>query len=195
MEAWATDLLAAAEDEGGHPYALLCLLGTERASRVGGVRCGRQRGRRFALPGDPVRDRQGRQASEVVSSPRTQQPSMPSSPPGTHGPLLLNESGNRLMPHNAAAIVRRLAGIGWDHASRDAPRAATVLHHGRTAPGRTAPRDATRRSPHQGRHDGRLRPVRTVLPPQPHVHPDGGHRAVTAADSMGQRNTSPVMGG
>jgi len=50
MEAWATDLLAAAEDEGGHPYALLCLLGTERASRVGGVRCGRQRGRRFALP-------------------------------------------------------------------------------------------------------------------------------------------------
>ncbi len=41
------------------------------------------------------------------------------------------------------------------------------LHHGPSAAGRAAPRDAARRPAHEGRHDHRLQPVGPFLPPRP----------------------------
>ena len=104
-----TDVLAAAEAEGGYPYALICLLGLNglRVSEacspdvtdLGGSRY--QPALRIVGKGD--------KPAEVPLNPRTQQAIGEALDGRTEGPLLLNQWGNRMQRHNAAAIVTRLA--------------------------------------------------------------------------------------
>jgi len=104
-----TDLLATAEAEGGHPYALICLLGLNglRVSEacspdvrdLGGARY--QPTLRIVGKGDRL--------AEVPLNPRTHEAIDRALAGRTDGPLLLNQWGNRMQRHNAAAIVTRLA--------------------------------------------------------------------------------------
>lgn len=93
--------------------------------------------------------------AEITLNPRTHEAIDQALDGRTIGPLLLNQWGNRMQRHNAAAIITRLARrIGIER--RVTARAAPLLHHHRAAPRRTAARDATRRPPHQSRGVGRL---------------------------------------
>ncbi len=104
-----TDLLAAGEDEGGHPYALVCLLGLNglRVSEACSVDVTAVGGSRYQPTLFVVG--KGDKPAEIVLNPRTQQAVDAVIAARTHGPLLLNEWGNHMAPHNATAIVRRLA--------------------------------------------------------------------------------------
>lgn len=104
-----TDLLAAAEDEGGHPYALVCLLGLNglRVSETCALDVTAVGGSRYQPTVFVVG--KGDKPAEVVLNPRTQQAVDAVVADRVSGPLLLDEWGNRMAPHNAAAIVRRLA--------------------------------------------------------------------------------------
>ena len=80
-----TDLLAAAEDEGGHPYALVCLLALNGlrvseacAADVTAVGGARYQPTLFVIG-------KGDKPAEVVLNPRTSRPSMPSSPAAPTG--------------------------------------------------------------------------------------------------------------
>jgi integrase/recombinase XerD len=105
-----TDLLAAAEDEAGYGYALVCLLGlnglrVSEACRpnvqdLGGSRY--QPTLRIVGKGD--------KPAEIPLNPRTQQAIDQALGGRSNGPLLLNRWGNRMQRHNAAAIITRLAG-------------------------------------------------------------------------------------
>jgi len=104
-----TDLLAAAEAEGGDAYPLICLLGLNglRVSEacspdvedLGGARY--QPTLRIVGKGD--------KPAEIPLNPRTHEAIDQALDGRTDGPLLLNRWGNRMQPHNAAAIVTRLA--------------------------------------------------------------------------------------
>lgn len=104
-----TDLLAAAEADGGHPYALICLLGLNglRVSEacspdiadLGGARY--QPTLRIVGKGD--------KPAEIPLNPRTHEAIDQALQGRTEGPLLINRWGNRMQRHNAAAIVTRLA--------------------------------------------------------------------------------------
>lgn len=104
-----TDLLAAAEDEAGYGYALVCLLGlnglrVSEACRpnvedLGGSRY--QPTLRIVGKGD--------KPAEIPLNPRTQQALDQELDGRGDGPQLLNRWGNRMQRHNAAAIISRLA--------------------------------------------------------------------------------------
>jgi site-specific recombinase XerD len=104
-----TDLLAAAEAEGGYAYALVCLLGLNglRVSEacspdvddLGGARY--QPTLRIIGKGD--------KPAELPLNPRTHEAIHQALGGRIDGPLLLNRWGNRMQRHNAAAIVTRLA--------------------------------------------------------------------------------------
>lgn len=104
-----TDLLAAAEDEGGHPYALACLLGLNglRVSEACGADTADLGGSRYQ-PTLYIHGK-GDHPAEVVLNPRTQHAIDGATAGRADGPLLLNEWRRRMRPHNATAIVRRLA--------------------------------------------------------------------------------------
>ena len=102
-----TDLLAAAEDEGGHPYALMCLLGLNglRVSETCSLDVTAVGGSRYQPTVFVVG--KGDKPAEVVLNPRTQQAVDAIVAHRTSGPLLLNEWGNRVA---ACRVTRRLAG-------------------------------------------------------------------------------------
>jgi site-specific recombinase XerD len=132
-----TDLLAVAEDEGGDSYALVCLLGLNCSASIadlGGSRY--QPMLRIVGKGD--------KPAEVVLNPRTQQAIDQAIPDRRGGPLLRNEWQRRMQPHNAAAILRRLATAAGIAQRVTPPRPALFLHHYRTAARRAATGDATR---------------------------------------------------
>ncbi len=110
-----TDLLAAAEDEGGDAYALACLLGLNglRVSEACAADVADLAGSRYQPTLLIVG--KGDKPAEVVLNPRTQQ-AVDQVVAGRHaGPLLRNQWRRPMQPHNAAAVVRRLArsaGIG-----------------------------------------------------------------------------------
>ncbi|MFN2556790.1 MAG: tyrosine-type recombinase/integrase [Nitriliruptorales bacterium] len=104
-----TDLLVAAEDEGGDVYAMTCLLALNglRVSEVcnsdvtdlGGSRY--QPTLRILGKGD--------KPAEIVLNPRTWQAIDQVVDGRSEGPLLHNSWGNRMRRHNIAAILVRLA--------------------------------------------------------------------------------------
>lgn len=104
-----TDLLSAAEDEGGDVYALTCLLALNglRVSEA----CGAGLNDLGGAPYQPTLRIVGKgdKPAEVVLNPRTQQAIDAAIGERRDGPLLRNEWLRRMQPHNAAAIVRRLA--------------------------------------------------------------------------------------
>ncbi len=112
-----TDLLTAAEDEGGDAYALACLLGLNglRVSEACGANIADLGGSRYQ-PTLRVLGK-GDKPAEVVLNPRTQQAVDQAIVGRLAGPLLLNQSHRRMQPHNAAAVLRRLA------------RTAGIAHH------------------------------------------------------------------
>jgi site-specific recombinase XerD len=108
-----TDLLATAEDEGGCPYALICLLGLNgpRVSEACSPDVGDLGGARY----QPILRVVGKgdKPAEIPLNPRTHEAIDQALDGRTDGPLLLNRWGNRMQRHNAAAIVTRLVrGIG-----------------------------------------------------------------------------------
>lgn len=104
-----TDLLAAAEDEGGDPYALICLLALNglRVSEACGADVTDLAGARY----QPILHvlGKGEKPAEIVVNPRTQQALDAVAQDRVTGPLLRNAWGRRMQPHNASAVVRRLA--------------------------------------------------------------------------------------
>jgi site-specific recombinase XerD len=104
-----TDLLAAAEDDGGDAYALVCLLGLNglRVSEACNVDVTDFGGSRY----QPILRILGKgdKPAEVVLNPRTQQAVDLAVAGRTAGPLLRNQWRHRMQPHNAAALLRRLA--------------------------------------------------------------------------------------
>lgn len=102
-----TDLLAAAEDESGYPYALVCLLALNglRVSQACGVDIADLGGWCYQ-PTLQVLDK-GDKPALIVLNPRTYQAIDQAVTGRAHGPLLLNQAQRRM--HNAAAIIRRLA--------------------------------------------------------------------------------------
>jgi site-specific recombinase XerD len=104
-----TDLLAAAEDEGAYPYALICLLGLNglRVPEACSPSVGDLGGARYQPTLRIVG--KGDKPAEVPSNPRTHEAIDQALGGRTDGPLLLNRWGNRMQRHNAAAIVSRLA--------------------------------------------------------------------------------------
>jgi integrase/recombinase XerD len=104
-----TDLLAAGEDEGGDSYALVCLLGLNglRVSEACAADVTDLSGSRYQpmllIVG------KGDKPAEVVLNPRTQQAVDQAVAGRDTGPLLRNEWRRPMRPHNAAAVVRRLA--------------------------------------------------------------------------------------
>jgi integrase/recombinase XerD len=105
-----TDLLAAAEDEGGDAYALVCLLGLNglRVSEACNADVTDLGGPRYQ-PTLQILGK-GDKPGEVVLNPRTQQALDEAVDGRTGGPLLRNQWRRRMQPHNAAAVLRRLAG-------------------------------------------------------------------------------------
>lgn len=110
-----TDLLAAAEAEGGYAYPLVCLLGlnglrvSEACSPDVDDLCGARYQPTLQIVG------KGDNPAEIPLNPRTHEAIDQALDGRAEGPLLLNRWGNRMQRHNAAAIVTRLArsiGIG-----------------------------------------------------------------------------------
>jgi len=104
-----TDLLAAGEDEGGDAYALACLLDLNglRVSEACNANITDLGGSRYQ-PTLLVLGK-GDKPAEVVLNPRTQQAVDQAVEGRSTGPLLRNQWSRRMQPHNAAAILRRLA--------------------------------------------------------------------------------------
>jgi site-specific recombinase XerD len=104
-----TDVLAAAEDGGGDAYALACLLGLNglRVSEACNANITDVGGSRY----QPMLLIMGKgdKPAEVVLNPRTQQALDQVIDGRTIGPLLRNQWRRRMQPHNAAAVLRRLA--------------------------------------------------------------------------------------
>ncbi len=107
-----TDLLAAAEDEGGDVYALTCLLALNglRVSEACSADIADLGGARYQPTLRIVG--KGDKPTEVVLNPRTQQAIDAAVGQRRDGPLLRNEWQRRMQPHNAAAIINRLARTG-----------------------------------------------------------------------------------
>ncbi len=104
-----TDVLAAAEDEAGDVYALACLLALNglRVSEACGADIADLGGSRYQPTLRIIG--KGDKPVEVVLNPRTQQAIDGAIMERREGPLLRNEWLRRMQPHNAAAVVRRLA--------------------------------------------------------------------------------------
>jgi integrase/recombinase XerD len=104
-----TDLLTAAEDDGGYPYALVCLLALNglRVSEACQADIADLGGWRYQ-PTLQVLGKGGKPAL-IVLNPRTYQAIDQAITGRAHGPLLLNRAQRRMQRHNAAAIIRRLA--------------------------------------------------------------------------------------
>ncbi len=105
-----TDLLAAAEDDGADAYALVCLLGLNglRVSEACGTDVTDIAGSRYQ-PTLRILGK-GDKPAEVVLNPRTQQAVDQAIDDRATGPLLRNQWRRRMQPHNAAAVLKRLAG-------------------------------------------------------------------------------------
>jgi integrase/recombinase XerD len=155
-----TDLLAAAEDDGGYPYALVCLLALNglRVSKACGADVADLGGWRYQ-PTLQVLGK-GDKPALIVLNPRTYQ-AIDQAPSGrAHGPLLLNQAKRRMQRHNAATIIRRLAAAAGithrvtPHALRRSYITVGLLQR------RVLAGDATRCPPRQSRHHRRLRPIR-----------------------------------
>ena len=104
-----TDLLSAAEDEGGDVYALTCLLALNglRVSEACGADVTDLAGARYQPTLRIVG--KGDKPAEIVLNPRTQQAIDAAVGQRRDGPLLRNEWQRRMQPHNAAAVINRLA--------------------------------------------------------------------------------------
>lgn len=104
-----TDLLAAAEDEGGDPYATVCLLGLNglRVSEACGSDVDDLAGSRYQ-PTLLITGK-GDKPAEIVLNPRSWQAVDAVVADRGQGPLLRNQWGNRMRRHNVAALLRRLA--------------------------------------------------------------------------------------
>jgi integrase/recombinase XerD len=104
-----TDLLAAAEAEGGYDYALIFLLGLNglRVSEACSPDVGDLGGARYQPTLRIVG--KGDKPAEIPLNPRTHEAIDQALDGRIDGPLLLNRWGNRMQRHNAAAIVTRLA--------------------------------------------------------------------------------------
>jgi integrase/recombinase XerD len=104
-----TDLLAPAESEGGDAYALTCLVGLNglRVSEACNADVTDLGGSRY----QPTLQIMGKgdKPAEVVLNPRTQQALDLVVDERTAGPLLRKQWRRRMQPHNAAAVLRRLA--------------------------------------------------------------------------------------
>jgi integrase len=103
-----TDLLAAAEDEAGYGYALVCLLGlnglrVSEACRPNVEDLGSRYQPTLRVLG------KGDKPAEIPLNPQTQQAIDQALGGRSSGPLLLNRWANRMQCHNAAAIIIRLA--------------------------------------------------------------------------------------
>jgi len=108
-----TDLLAAAEAEGGYAYPLVCLLGLNglRVSEACSPDVGDLGGARYQPTLRIIG--KGDKPAEIPLNPRTHEAIDLAVGDRTDGPLLLNRWGNRMQRHNAATVVTRLArGIG-----------------------------------------------------------------------------------
>jgi len=104
-----TDLLTVGEDEGGDAYALVCLLGLNglRVSEACNANVTDLAGSRYQ-PTLRILGK-GDKPADVVLNPRTHQAVDQAVDGRTTGPLLRNQWRHRMQPHNAAAILRRLA--------------------------------------------------------------------------------------
>ena len=104
-----TDVLAAAEAEGGDTYALVCLLGLNglRISEACQADIADLDGSRYQPTLRIVG--KGDKPAEIPLNPRTQQAIAQSLQDRTDGPLLRNQRGNCMQRHNAAVIITRLA--------------------------------------------------------------------------------------
>ncbi len=104
-----TDLLAAAEDEGGDAYAMTCLLGLNglRVSEACNADVTDLGGSRYQ-PTLRVLGK-GDKPAEIVLNPRTWQAIDQVVADRSDGPLLRNRWGNRMRRHNIASILVRLA--------------------------------------------------------------------------------------
>jgi len=104
-----TDLLAAAEAEGGYAYPLVCLLGLNglRVSEACSPDVGDLGGARYQPTLRIVG--KGDKPAEIPLNPRTHEAIDQALGGRIGGPLLLNRWGNRMQRHNAAAIVTGLA--------------------------------------------------------------------------------------
>lgn len=104
-----TDLLAAAEGEGGAVYATACLLG------LNGLRVAEACSADISdLTGAAYQPMlhiigKGDRPAEIVLNPRTHQAVDDAIDDRAHGPVLLNAWGNRMRRHNVAAMLVRLA--------------------------------------------------------------------------------------
>jgi integrase/recombinase XerD len=105
-----TDLLSTAEEDGSDAYALVCLLGLNglRVSEACGTDVTDLAGSRYQ-PTLRILGK-GDKPAEVVLNPRTQQAVDQVIDDRGAGPLLRNQWRRRMQPHNAAAILNRLAG-------------------------------------------------------------------------------------
>ncbi len=106
-----TDLLSAAEDEGGDVYALVCLLALNglRVSEACHADISDVGGSRYQPTLLIVG--KGDKPAEVVLNPRTQQAIDAAVAVRRDGPLLRNRCGRRMQPHNAGTAINRLARI------------------------------------------------------------------------------------
>jgi integrase/recombinase XerD len=104
-----TDVLTAAEAEGGASYALVCLLALNglRISEVGAADVTDLDGSRYQ-PTLRILGK-GDKPAEIPLNPRTQQAIADAVAGRSDGPLLLKAWGNRMQRHNAAAILTRLS--------------------------------------------------------------------------------------
>lgn len=175
-----TDLLAVAEDEGGDSYALVCLLGLNglRVSEACSANIADLGGSRYQPMLRIVG--KGDKPAEVVLNPRTQQAIDQAIADRRGGPLLRNEWQRRMQPHNAAAILRRLA-TAAGIAQRVTPHALRRSYITIGLLQGVPLRDATRCPTRQSRHHRRVRPIRALVPQGPHFRPHGRHRPLIAA--------------
>ncbi len=104
-----TDLLAAAEDKSGDAYALACLLGLNglRVPEACNADVTDLGGSRYQPTLQIIG--KGDKPGEVVLNPRAQQALDQAVDGRIAGPLLRNQWRRRMQPHNAAAVLRRLA--------------------------------------------------------------------------------------
>jgi integrase/recombinase XerD len=104
-----TDVLTAAEAEGGASYALVCLLALNglRISEACTADVTDLSGSRYQ-PTLRILGK-GDKPAEIPLNPRTQQAIAEAVEERSDGPLLLNAWGNRMQRHNAATIITRLS--------------------------------------------------------------------------------------
>lgn len=104
-----TDLLGAAEDEKGPAHALACLLGLNglRVSEACSAQICDIGGARYAPTLRIIG--KGDKPADIALNPRTQQAVDLAIGDRRHGPILLNQRGAGMRPHNASAVIRRLA--------------------------------------------------------------------------------------